>query len=497
MDLQSAAPKNPWLSLDFEPAFASLGEDYFDVVKAATFPKHTLRFRNDALLSRFELTPQGVSDQHFIEAFGQFCDREPLIAMGYHGYQFGYYNPQLGDGRGFLYGQVRGQDGELYDLATKGSGSTPYSRGGDGRLTLKGGVREVLASELLARLKVRTSRCVCLIETGEELWRGDEPSPTRSSVMVRTGRSHLRFGTFERLHYMKRPDLVQKLLNHTIEIYYPHLVTGSIDSGGSGAVDSSLGIYAKFYAELVQRVAQLCAQWMTSGFCHAVLNTDNMLVTGESFDYGPFAFINTYDPTFTAAYFDHQGRYAYGRQPTVCRSNLEMLQAPLGLVMEKGDLEAGIAGFEDAYHKEYRQRMTARLGFAGLSLEDEDDIVEATVRFLAASQADYSDFFIQLRQSFQPAWRDDGTLQTLSPLRMAKDSKVSTAAIEEWGQWRLVFHRLLQGLSNDELKDVGDRLAQWNSTVSLVRPEIESLWEPITEEDDWSIFNKIVKQIWD
>ena len=491
MGSQLSATNNPWLSLEFEPAFAGLGEDYFDVVKAAAFPKHTLRFRNDALLSRFELTPQKVSDQHFIEAFGEFRDRAPLLAMCYHGYQFGYYNPQLGDGRGFLYGQVRGQDGELYDLATKGSGATPYSRGGDGRLTLKGGVREVLASELLARLKVRTSRCLSLVETGEDLWRGDEPSPTRSSVMVRTGRSHLRFGTFERLHYMKRPDLVQKLLNHAIEIYYPHLVTGGIDSKASNVLD----IYAKFYAELVQRVAQLCAQWMTSGFCHAVLNTDNMLGTGESFDYGPFAFINTYAPTFTAAYFDHQGRYAYGRQPTVCRSNLEMLQAPLSLVMEQGDLEAGIAGFEDAYYEESRQRMAARLGFGGLFLEDEDAIAGATVQFLAASQVSYSDFFIQLRQQFQLSWRDDNTLQTLEPLGLTEE--IQGMGLEVWGQWRVVFHRLLQGLSDEELKGVSDRLVQWNPTVSLVRPVIESLWDPITEEDDWSAFNKIVKQIWD
>ncbi|MEM9772060.1 MAG: YdiU family protein [Cyanobacteria bacterium P01_D01_bin.73] len=500
MGSQSAAAPNPWLSLEFEPAFAALGEEYFDVVQAASFPKHDLRFRNDALLERFGLTPQGVTDQQFVEAFGQFAGREPLLAMCYHGYQFGYYNRQLGDGRGFLYGQVRGQDGELYDLATKGSGSTPYSRGGDGRLTLKGGMREVLASELLARLKVRTSRCLCLIETGEELWRGDEPSPTRSSVMVRTGRSHLRFGTFERLHYMKRPDLVQKLLNHAIATYYPHLIANQdLEAGNSIQAIKTQEIYAQFYAELVQRVAQLCAQWMTSGFCHAVLNTDNMLVTGESFDYGPFAFINSYDPTFTAAYFDHQGRYAYGRQPTVCRTNLELLQTPLGLVMERGDMEAGIAGFEEAYDDEYQQRMAARLGFVGLSSEDADDLVGATVRFLAASQVSYSDFFIHLRQRFQPSWRDDTELaQTMEPLGAAANGgPLSGEALQEWGQWRLIFHRLLQALSDDELGQMGDRLTEWNSTVSMVRPVIESLWEPITNDDDWSVFNRMVKQIWD
>ena len=127
----------------------------------------------------------------------------------------------MGDGRGFLYGQVRDQDGHLYDFGTKGSGTTPYSRGGDGRLTLKGGVREVLAAEALHALGVRTSRTLSMIETGEQLFRGDEPSPTRSAVMVRFSRSHIRFGTFERLDYLDRTDLIQRLLEHVIEVYYP------------------------------------------------------------------------------------------------------------------------------------------------------------------------------------------------------------------------------------------------------------------------------------
>jgi uncharacterized protein YdiU (UPF0061 family) len=148
----------------------------------------------------------------------------PLLALRYHGYQFGEYNPQLGDGRGFLYGQVRGKDGDLYDFGTKGSGNTPYSRSADGRLTLKGGVREILAAEALHRLGVNTSRCLSMIETGEQLWRGDEPSPTRSCVMVRFSKSHIRFGTFERLYHIGRADFAQKLLDHVIEIYYPHLL---------------------------------------------------------------------------------------------------------------------------------------------------------------------------------------------------------------------------------------------------------------------------------
>ena len=144
-----------------------------------------MRWRNDDILPTLGLEPSQVSDDDFIEAFGHFHAVRPFLALRYHGYQFGEYNPQLGDGRGFIYGQVRGIDNELYDFGTKGSGRTPYSRTADGRLTLKGGVREIIASEALHRMGVKTSRCLSLVETGEDLWRGDEPSPTRSSVMVR------------------------------------------------------------------------------------------------------------------------------------------------------------------------------------------------------------------------------------------------------------------------------------------------------------------------
>ena len=168
-DVAMTAIANPLLTLAYEPAFERLGDDFADVVLAAQFPQHILRFRNDDVLAQLGLSPAAILDNHFVAAFGQFQGRSPFLAMRYHGYQFGHYNSALGDGRGFLYGQVWGQDGELYDFGTKGSGTTPYSRGGDGRLTLKGGVREVLAAEALKRAGVRTSRCLSLIETGEHL----------------------------------------------------------------------------------------------------------------------------------------------------------------------------------------------------------------------------------------------------------------------------------------------------------------------------------------
>ncbi len=471
---------NPFLTLPYEPALESLGSDYFDPVAAAQFPVHLLRFRNDRLLPLFDLTPPTVSDDHFIQAFGEFEGCAPFLALRYHGYQFGEYNPFLGDGRGFLYGQVRGVDGELYDFGTKGSGTTPYSRGGDGRLTLKGGVREVLAAESLYAQGVYTSRCLSLIETGEQLWRGDEPSPTRSSVMVRVSRSHIRFGTFERLHSIGRKDLIQQLLDHVIRHYYPHL---------HGEPDR----YPRFYAELVRRVAELVAQWMAVGFCHGVLNTDNMSITGESFDYGPYAFIPTYNPQFTAAYFDHFRRYAYGNQPSICRWNLEMLQRPLELVIPTVDLEAGLSQFDDHYYPAYYRRMLLKLGFDQIPPQTAAELLEQTFNFLIASQVSYPGFFATLSREFSPTWQQESSY-ILSGL-VAEQFNLNADHTVLLEQWRQRYHRALGEVPTDELLEVGNRLRRHNPQVALLRPAIESVWEPIVQNDDWEPFNQLVTAI--
>jgi len=468
---------NPFLTLNYEPALESLGGDYFDEVKAAEFPHHILRFRNDQLLPKLGLDPQAVTDADFIEAFGKFQGREPLLALRYHGYQFGEYNPFLGDGRGFLYGQVRGTDAELYDFGTKGSGTTPYSRSADGRLTLKGGVREVLAAEALHQMGVRTSRCLSMIETGESLWRGDEPSPTRSAVMVRFSRSHIRFGTFERLHYIERPDLIKKLLDHVIEYYYPSL---------HGQPDS----YALFYAELVKRVAELAAQWMTAGFCHGVLNTDNMSITGESFDYGPYAFIPTYDRQFTAAYFDYFRRYSYGRQPSVCKLNLELLQVPLEAIIDPEEMEVGLAMFDENYQIEYRRLILNKLGFSEIILPEFDQLLGQTIRLLQETQVGYHDFFIKLSQSFSSNWRDDPSL-----IFKNVDFLPLDGASELLENWRNLYQQILNKLPPDEMANIAQQMQRSNPKIVLLRPVIEAVWEAIVNEDNWQPFYDLLSKI--
>ncbi|MDF5713586.1 MAG: YdiU family protein [Rhizonema sp. NSF051] len=468
---------NPFLCLNYEAAIESLGNDYYDEVTAEEFPEHILRWRNDALLPKLGLDVQAVTEEDFIVAFGKFEGRQPLLALRYHGYQFGEYNPRLGDGRGFLYGQVRGIDGELYDFGTKGSGRTPYSRGGDGMLTLKGGVREVLAAEALHYMGVKTSRCLSLIETGVPLWRGDEPSPTRSSVMVRMSRSHIRFGTFERLHYLRRPDLTEKLLNHVISSYYQHL---------SDETDK----YVLFYAELVKRVAELVAQWMAAGFCHAVLNTDNMSITGESFDYGPYAFIPTYLPHFTAAYFDYYGRYCYAQQPDVCKLNLEMLSEALKSVIPNSDMEAGLACFNEHYHSEYNSLMLKKLGFDHLPHPVAKEVVNLTVQLLQDTQVGYHQFFYEMAHTFSSQWRDD-------PATIMADSGIVpiSGTSEVFDSWCIAYHKILNDYEQNYMDVIAQNLARRNPQTVLLKPVIESVWEAITQEDNWQPFYELIKRI--
>ncbi len=463
---------NPWLNIEYEPVMENLGDDYYDVVAAAEFPAHFLRFRNDKLLPLLGLSPDLVEDGHFIDAFGRFSAVRPFLALRYHGYQFGAYNPFLGDGRGFLYGQIRGVDNNLYDLGTKGSGRTPYSRTADGRLTLKGGVREVLAAEALHQLGVKTSRCLSLIETGESLWRGDEPSPTRSSVIVRLSKSHIRFGTLERLHYLQRRDLIRKLLDSVIAVYYPD-------------IPDTEDKYSNFYAELVKRIAHLTAQWMAAGFCHGVLNTDNMSITGESFDYGPYAFIPAYDTQFTAASFDYGGRYSYGNQPYICKFNLEILQLPLAMVMAQSELEVGLSQFDDYYQQHYQQLMLKKLGYSNDLGILGNELLTATINLLRDTKISYHDFFAELAQGFNSSWRSHSNLILEN----------ATFYPQVTANWRNCYRKCLNQIPLVEMDLVSDRLVNYNPQTALMRPLIESVWQAITEENDWQPFSNLVHKL--
>jgi serine/tyrosine/threonine adenylyltransferase len=318
-----------------------------------------------------------------------------------------------------------------------------------------------------------------MVETGLDLWRGDEPSPTRSSVMVRFSRSHIRFGTFERLNYLKRQDLIQKLLDHVIEYYYSHL-------SGVEAIDR----YPQFYTELVQRVAELVAQWMSAGFCHAVLNTDNMSITGESFDYGPFAFLPSYNPDFTAAYFDHYGRYSYGNQPGICKLNLELLQQPLAAVIDPIEMTTALAKFEGYYFSCYKKLMLRKLGLQGEITPGWDRLLVATLQLLADTQVGYHQFFFELSQAFKLRWTKD-----LNSILNETELMPEVVGNSGYHQWLQLYHQALSNIPESAFESIENILSESNPQTILLRPQIEAIWEPITQENNWEPFYDLLTKI--
>ncbi|MBL8542239.1 MAG: YdiU family protein [Hyphomonadaceae bacterium] len=454
-----------------DPLFAELGPEFADPVAAARFPKHILRRRNQAWAERVglgALTPQQW-EAHFA-AFEPLPQNMPgPLAMRYHGHQFRTYNPEIGDGRGFLFAQLRDESGRLLDLATKGSGQTPYSRFGDGRLTLKGGVREVLAAEMLEALGVCTSKAFSLFETGEELVRGDEPSPTRSSVLVRLSHSHVRFGTFQRIAFLERPDLMRALIDHAVAAYYPELAA---TAGEARA--------AALFGAVVEAAARLTASWMAAGFVHGVLNTDNLNITGESFDYGPWRFLKTSDPSFTAAYFDESGLYAFGRQPEAVSWALAQLGGALTLVCPPGLLEPELQRFAPAYQEGLRRAVFRRLGLTEGGLEADLQFLSDLFGWLTESQAGWDQLFhdwrgggVSAERAAQSPQAALYTSDAFDPIRAGLEARTDEKA------WPSLAHPYFQ------------RALPHTMHIE----EVEALWAPIAERDDWTLFKQKLADI--
>lgn len=442
---------------------AELGPDFYDVVAAADFPKTILRYRNRPWSARVGL--DDLSDEEWLGHFGRF---RPLpgslphpLALRYHGHQFRSYNPDLGDGRGFLFAQLHDlADGRLLDLATKGSGTTPWSRTADGRLTLKGGMREILATSQLEALGVNTSKTFSLIETGEELERGDEPSPTRSSVLVRLSHSHIRIGSFQRFLALDEPHNIARLLDYAVRTYLPEAWR---EETGARAV--------AFLEAVCRRVARTGAQWMAAGFVHGVLNTDNINITGESFDYGPWRFAPTSDPAFTAAYFDVHGLYSFGRQPEALFWNLSRLAECLMPLAERDALEETLKVFGPSLQDAFADALLARLGLARPAQEaDLHRFVAAFWGFLAKSRAPFEQTFFDWRGGLAGAER------------AARSPSAALYAGEDFAAVRTG----LAPLAPAPDANLDHPYFARERPCTLLIDEVEALWDPIAERDDWS-----------
>ncbi|HWI84825.1 MAG TPA: YdiU family protein [Sphingomonas sp.] len=439
-----------------QPPIVGIADFLADPVDSAVFPQTILRFRNDRAAASIGL--EGLSHTEWIAHFGRF---EPLpanlprpLALRYHGHQFRVYNPDIGDGRGFTFAQLRNDRGRLLDLGTKGSGTTPYSRSGDGRLTLKGGVREILATEMLEALGVNTSKTFSLIETGEALLRGDEPSPTRSSVLVRLSHGHIRIGSFQRLNVLDRTEEMARLVTYVLDELY----------GEQPGDDPAL----RLLDAVVRRTAGLAASYMAAGFVHGVLNSDNINVTGESFDYGPWRFTPFWDPDFTAAYFDHHGLYAFGRQPQAIHWDVVQLAIALAKLAPIEALAPVLDMFPAVYEEAYAAAMLGRIGVRPRNAEEDLALVQAIEQGLATRTVGIDRFFFD--------W--SGGRRRTGPYDRSYAEHF--AAVEP----------ILARYESSRMTDH----PYWSDPepCSMHIDEVEAIWSAIDTGDDWSpLFAKI------
>ena len=438
-----------------KPPILELGGAFYDEVTAAEFPAAIPRFLNRRWAERV-----GLGEVDWERHFSRF---EPLpgnleqpLALRYHGHQFRVYNPEIGDGRGFLFAQVRDGSGRLLDLGTKGSGQTPYSRDGDGRLTLKGGVREVLATEMLEALGVNTSKSFALFETGEALWRGDEPSPTRSSVLTRLNHGHIRIGTFQRFAFFDDAAEIAKLTRYCLEQLYKEAPAADDAENAARLLDLACSA-----------TATLAASYIAAGFVHGVLNSDNINVTGESFDYGPWRFAPEWDEGFTAAYFDHSGLYAFGRQPEAIQWDVAQLAGCLARIGEAPALSDLLASWPARFEAALVDRLLARLGIARTEESEDRPLVSTMLTALRSRLVGIDRFYFDWRGGRTPAGE------------VYRDSPFESLAKALEGRQRPLDH------------------PYWSDSApcSMLIDEVEAIWSSIADHDDWSPFDAKIEAI--
>ncbi|MDX1754678.1 MAG: YdiU family protein [Marinobacter sp.] len=300
------------------------------------------------------------------------------VAMKYTGHQFGVYNPDLGDGRGLLLWETIGPDGQRWDWHLKGAGTTPYSRFGDGRAVLRSTIREYLCSEAMHALGIPTTRALFMISAKDPVLR--ETIET-AATLVRVAQTHIRFGHFEFAAYHEGEDALRTLIDHTITLHFPELLSTPEEDR-----------YRLWLEEVVARTARLIAQWQAVGFCHGVMNSDNMSIIGDTFDYGPYAFLDDFDAGFICNHTDQGGRYAYNQQPQIGFINCQYLARALAPVMDEDDLRRALRRYETVYNESFLALMRAKLGLAQAE-ENDIDLIMETFNLLHEFRIDFTRFF--------------------------------------------------------------------------------------------------------
>jgi len=419
-------------TLAFDNTYARLPQAFYASVNPTPFsaPPYLIH-ANPTAVELIDLDPEQFTRPEFAALFGGSVlapGMEPL-AMLYSGHQFGIYVPQLGDGRAILLGEVRNERGEKWDLHLKGAGLTPFSREGDGRAVLRSTIREYLCSEAMFGLGIPTTRGLCIVGSDHQVYR--EQIET-GAMLVRMAPSHVRFGSFEILYYRKQHDQLKILADYVIAQHYSHLVDASDK-------------YTQFFSEVVERTARLIAQWQAVGWAHGVMNTDNMSILGITLDYGPFGFIDDYDPGFICNHSDHNGRYAFNQQPYIGLWNLSCLAQALLPLAQKEELKAALDRYTPLCEGRYMELMRTKFGLIETKEEDAS-LIQDLLALMQLHHVDYTCVFRALGL-FQT-----GTESLNESLR---DVFLDRNSFDQWA--RRYTHRLREEGSRDE-----DRLIRMN-----------------------------------
>lgn len=392
--------------LQFDNRFARLGDAFSTEVLPDPLADPHLVVASPAAMALLDLDPAEAETPVFAELFAGhklWSDAAPR-AMVYSGHQFGSYNPRLGDGRGLLLGEVVNDAGEHWDLHLKGAGQTPYSRMGDGRAVLRSSIREFLASEHLHALGIPSSRALCVTGSSTPVYREKKES---GAMVMRLAPSHVRFGHFEYFYYTRQHEQLKTLGEHVLACHFPECLDADEP-------------WLAMFRTVIERNAEMIAGWQAYGFCHGVMNTDNMSILGITFDYGPYAFLDDFDANHICNHSDDSGRYSFSNQVPIAHWNLAALAQALTPHIAVEALREALELFLPLYQAAWLDRMRRRLGFT--QAEDGDEaLVQRLLQLMQTSAVDYSLFFRRLG--------DSAPEQAVAVLR---DDFVDLAGFDAW-----------------------------------------------------------------
>jgi hypothetical protein len=444
-------------------------------VKPFPVTRARVAVRNESLAAELGIDLEELETDALLSAlFGEHgALQENSVAQKYGGHQFGQWNPNLGDGRGLLLGEVQAPNGAFWDLHLKGAGQTPYSRQADGRAVLRSTIREYLAGEVLHVLGIPSSRSLCLLTSHEPVHREQRE---RGAMMIRTCQSHIRFGHFEYFHHSNQPEQLEALFNYSFKHHFPSCLSSSTP-------------HQDMFQSIVTNTALMIAKWQAYGFNHGVMNTDNMSIHGITFDYGPYAFLDDFIPQYVCNSSDHTGRYAFDQQPSIGLWNLNALAHAFTAFLEIDEIKAVLTTYETTFVNEYQLLMKRRLGLYEHAINDTqlvDEIDVLIAEWMSILQDEKADF----HQSFRIVSEQLLSLQSLD-LNSISDNFIQADRVR---QWCVNYHEIQQSLlllSNSSWTQIQQKMLAVNPKFVLRNHLVQEAIEA-AEEDDFSIFEMLV-----